>query len=236
MQKNKDNLRKLALSTDELRYLNGALEHLEFLSNVDNYNFLNGKNLQGITAQIGSGGYDGQLRVYVSETIDRENIKTTILHEYLHHVNYMNKIFPYIYEDESSRRLYSKQVDSLFFREPNSIELFNMFIQRYEGELNLWDKMNATELSQEQLAIYTEFCKQFKGKAIYISGRYRASNYYLDELTVHQLCLKLINKLIRPTEEKVSFYQKEILRYSTLHQEMKKYEQKRFYLPTGKKM
>lgn len=49
-------------------------------------NFLKSEN-----ADISTGYYDGKLNITHSDNSLRDDIEITIFHEYLHHINYMEK-------------------------------------------------------------------------------------------------------------------------------------------------
>lgn len=69
----------------ERKYVEGALKHIDFL--VDkNVNFLKNEN-----ADISTRFYDSKLNITHSDNPLRDDIKITIFHEYLHHINYMEK-------------------------------------------------------------------------------------------------------------------------------------------------
>ncbi|MFK8299000.1 hypothetical protein ACI76O_11410, partial [Capnocytophaga cynodegmi] len=77
---------------EERRYVEGALKHLDFLIE-ENIEFS-----PKIDKSLGTGLYGSKLFIVYSEHISKDDVKITLFHEYLHHVNYMEKVFPYRYQ------------------------------------------------------------------------------------------------------------------------------------------
>ena len=169
----------------ERKYVEGALKHVDFL--VDKNVILTE------TEERKPSTYTGSLNIVYPPDTSRDDIKISLFHEYLHHVNYMEKIYPYRYSDESNRTIFQIDDDCYIFGEIDMDKVFSDFItdntimdyewQQYFSyeELPLEKKQKVLNFKQEHKDKYSEQC---------IKGTYMPSNYYRDEIAVYTICLQ----------------------------------------------
>lgn len=122
----KSKIRMADYTGTDKAYLEGAIKHVEYLS----------KNVIPASSPkfTATGWYDGNVNVYIgSETED--DVKVTILHEYLHHVNYLLKIHEYRYEDEAVRKIYIKPDDCFFFDNQSLQEIYDDFSLTFSNRM-----------------------------------------------------------------------------------------------------
>lgn len=210
----KSKIRIAGYTEAEKAYLEGAVEHVEYLSrNV----ILASKPMISIT-----GWYDGRANVYMGNETD-DDIKVTIFHEFLHHVNYLRKVYEYRYENEDKRKLYVKP-DPCFYFDNQSLqkiyEEFDVTLNNRRSEEG-W-KNNYSDLTAEQQKEVLAYKKKRTDKCSF--GRYRPSNYYRDELTVYTICLKLDRVLYEMSDEKKAICKENINGYEELIRYSAEYE------------
>ena len=137
--------------------------------------------------------YTGTLNIVYPPDTSRDDIKISLFHEYLHHVNYMEKIYPYRYSDESNRTIFQKYDECYVFGEVSMETVYTDYIiyntitsydwQQYNTyeALPLEKKQKVLKYKQENKDKYSEQC---------IRGTYKPSNYYRDEIAVYTICLQ----------------------------------------------
>ena len=89
----------------DTRYLNGAFQLVEFLADTLNLK-LSPAPIGSSRELTGGGSYTGTLNIVTSSKVSPDDIKITIFHEFLHHVNYILKIFPIRYQNEKERMIF----------------------------------------------------------------------------------------------------------------------------------
>jgi hypothetical protein len=199
--------------TDKM-YLEGAVKYAEYLS----------KNVKVASAQKSgnTGWYDGQVNVYIGNATEGD-VKTTIFHEYLHHINYLLKIHEYKYENETERKIYEKIDNCFFYKDIPMQEIYEYFMVTLNNRMVIegW-KNKYSDLSPAQQKEVLEY----KKKRTYTCshGKYRPSNYYRDELNVYAICFKLDKVLYVMSEGKKTTYREKINGYEERKQDCEAYE------------
>lgn len=170
---------------NERKYVEGALKHIDFLVD-ENVIFSQDEGLW-------EGLYNGKIKIREDESFPRDDIKITIFHEFLHHVNYMEKIFPYRYQKEEERAIFSMQDDCYTFGETDMEDILTDYMNdnwdTYSDEK--WNKLYK-DLGEEEQKILLDYKNKNidKYKEHCQEGTYRPSNYYRDEIAVYTICLR----------------------------------------------
>jgi hypothetical protein len=221
---------------DDRKYLEGAIQNADYIRK--NTNFVPPKYSGA------SGWYDGQLNVAYTGNETGDDLKVTIFHEYLHHINYLLKIHEYRYADVTARTIY-EIIDNCFaFRKKTIEELYDDFYfalgNRFWNES--WPKsysdliqQQEQEQKQQEFNKYKEQNKNAYDKTTCIHGRYQPSNYYRDELNIYEICLKLNKLLFIISNEKRASYDENIVNYKVMRDNSIEYERRNNIDPIGYK-
>jgi hypothetical protein len=199
----------------------------ESINNTDY--ILNNTNIVTYTNYSATGWYENG-RIYASYTGNESegDVKLTIFHEYLHHINYLYKLFPYRYSNENSREIYIKEDTCFYFGKKTLQGIYDDFIITLGYRLieeNWPNKYSDLEENQKQEVLtYKEQNKGKYDKEICAFGRYKPSNYYRDEISVYEICLALDGILFNISENKKSLYLDNKLEYEKAMQLSVKYE------------
>jgi hypothetical protein len=203
-------------------------QHLESSINNTDY-ILNNTNIVTYTNYSATGWYENG-HIYASYTGNEseDDVKLTIFHEYLHHINCLYKFFPYRYSDENKRNIYIKEDTCFYFGKKTLQGIYDDFILTLEYRLvdEDWpDKYSDLEKNQKQEVLaYKEQNKDKYDEEICVFGRYRLSNYYRDEISVYEICLTLDRILFNISEGKKSLYRNNKSEYEKAMQLSVKYE------------
>lgn len=224
----KEKLKPNDFQNEERGYVEGALRHLDFLK-IENIVF---KMSIGV---ITTGSYTGKLNVEYPEKSSKDDIKITLFHEYLHHVNYMEKIFVYRYTNEALRQIYFEMDDCYTFKEPTIEDVYNDYLIEKQLSSDDWVKNHFNELDSDKKKIILKFKEDNKEnytqKCHY--GQYKPSNYFRDEYTIYSICLKEENNLFKASEMKLKNYKEMKDNYSEAINTSTHYEKKKNYDSTG---
>lgn len=226
----KEKLNPNNFTNEERRYVEGALKYLDFLK-VDNVVFT--KNI----GTLSTGLYDGKLNISYPENSPKDDIKITLFHEYLHHVNYMEKIFPYRYKEENRRIIFNVVDECYLFKEPDIETVFNNYltINQIDPFDDNWFKQTFNELDEDRKKIIMEYRE--KNKDIYQKkchkGIHKPSNYYKDELTVYSICMSNHNIIFYFSSDKRKNYDYWIKEYTQFYKNSLDYEKRENYDSRG---
>jgi hypothetical protein len=212
----------------EKEYIEGSINNVEYLYNT----------AMVTETYLGATGWykDGKLFVKYTGNENEDDVKVTLFHEYLHHINYSYKIYEYRYENENKREIYTIKDTCFTYREVSMDDVYEIFL--YSNTAVSFDdwafKYADLTIEQKQQVIeYKDKHKDwFENKQCY-SGRYQPSNYYRDEIMVRKVCFKLNNIIFNMTEEKISQYEKDIDDYKTSIANAEKYELKKYLNERG---
>ncbi len=214
---------------NERKYVEGALKHIDFL--VD-------ENVNFVKEAIWSGLYDGKLNIKDDGETTRDDLKVTIFHEYLHHVNYMEKIYPYRYSDESKRQIFQIEDECYIFREATMDEVFYDFIvltykvDDPNWQYTFYEEIKSDKQRQEVQRYKKENEEKFQKKCK--KGNYYPSNYYRDEITVHTICLKENHSLFIFSDKKENLgYKRNLLSYKEELEKSIDYEKRKNHSEQG---
>ena len=189
----------------DTRYLNGAFQLVEFLADTLNLK-LSPAPIGSSRELTGGGSYTGTLNIVTSSKVSHDDIKITIFHEFLHHVNYILKIFPIRYQNEKERMIFV--IDKKCKEKRSKAEAY----EDYAIMNNLPEDMQLLTLEQKE-----KFEKAYIKDGLdytYTTKRiYKPSNASRDEHAIHSLCLKQEPYLFTFSKEKKNLYIKEIMRY-----------------------
>jgi hypothetical protein len=158
------------------------------------------------------------------------DVKTTITHEFLHHINYLIKITPYRYLNELKRDVFTLADNCYYYREPTIQEIYNNFFTleyiRMIMDENWNDKYDY--LTDTQKKLVNDYKVKNKEKlGIQCSwGRYKPSNYWLDEKYVREICLELDGVLFNMSEEKKQKYKENIAEIEMIIKDAEDYEKR----------
>ncbi|GHV64321.1 hypothetical protein FACS1894199_02290 [Bacteroidia bacterium] len=193
-------------SRKEKEYIEGAIDNVQYI--IDNTDFVT-------ETKLGSTGWYeyGVLNVTYRGYEDENDIKVTLFHEYLHHINYLYKLYEYRYEDVEQRKIYTVE-DSCFLWGKASMDAvyYDFSIYSKEFDIKTWaDDYDNLESAQKQKVIdFKEKHKDLYEKTKCSSGIYFPSNSLRDEIAVREVCFKLNGIIFDMTETKISKYQKDI--------------------------
>ncbi|GIM50955.1 hypothetical protein CAPN003_24070 [Capnocytophaga stomatis] len=215
---------------NERKYVEGALKHIDFLVD-ENVNFVK-------EAVMWEGLYDGKLNIRESKETSKDDLKITLFHEYLHHVNYMEKIYPYRYSDETSRKIFQMDDDCYTFKEPSMNDVFYDFIvfndkvndpdwqySSYEDIKSDKQKQEVLNYKKDNIDNYQIQCKD---------GTYKPSNYYRDEIAVYTICLRENHNLFVFSDKKENMvYKPNLKNYYDVLQRSMDYEKRNNYDEKG---
>ena len=220
---------KPLLEIIDSRYIDGAYKHVEYIATSDNFFF---KAPPAFTSQdsIGGGVLRDKLNVYISPNISDDDIKITMFHEYLHYVNYMEKILPYRYYDENKKTIWVIR-ESINEGRPNKEEAYKEYLKDYNNAGDLPSDIN--QLTQEQLAQFEYVYNNGEFDRYILKLLYKPSNACADEVHVHSICLVEEPSLYIFSPKKRDFYKKEIENYRQLVELFKKYEKENNFRPDG---
>jgi hypothetical protein len=209
-------------------YMGINKQYLEMAINNTDY-ILNNTNIVTYTNYFATGWYENG-HIYASYTGNEseDDVKLTIFHEYLHHINYLYKLFPYRYSNENSREIYIKEDTCFYFGKKTLQGIYDDFIITLGYRLieeNWSNKYSDLEEDQKQEVLtYKEQNKDKYDKEICTFGRYKPSNYYRDEISVYEICLALDGILFNISENKKSLYFDSKSEYEKAMQLSVKYE------------
>jgi hypothetical protein len=205
------------------QYLTGAIKNIENLSNY--VEIVSYRNLGAM------GWYEnGILYVSYLGNEDEDDVKSTIFHEYLHSINYQYKILPYRYSNETMRYIYQIK-DDCFYTEQKMELLYDKFTFQLNQRLitEYWP-LKYEDLNSEQekeFLLYIEKTPKNDIDSINCSpGTYRPSNYYRDEISVYNICLKMDKILFEMSDIKKSTYKKNIIQYEDYLKDSINYEER----------
>jgi hypothetical protein len=192
-----------AYSGTNRKYLEGAINQTDYI--INNTNIVTYSNMGAV------GWYEeGKLYIMYTGNETKDDVKATLFHEYLHHINYLYKFFPYRYSNEDRRDIYVKEDSCFYFGKKTLQGIYGDFILTlgYRVVDENWpDKYSDLEENQKQEVLaYKEQNKDQYNKEICTLGIYRPSNYYRDELSVYEICLTLDGILFNISESKKSIY------------------------------
>ena len=155
-----------------------------------------------------------------------DDIKITLFHEFLHHVNYVLKIFPIRYQDEKGREIFT--IDKTCKDQRSKIEAY----EDYAILNGLPDSIQ--KLTPEQKEKFEKAYKEEGWDSTYITRRiYQPSNASQDEYSVHSLCLKQEPKLFLFSQEKKMLYMNELTRYKDEIRKYRNFEIQNKYTSAG---
>ena len=220
---------KPLLDIIDSRYIDGAYKHVEYIATSDNFFF---KAPPAFTSQdsIGGGVLRDKINVYISPNISDDDIKITMFHEYLHYINYMEKILPYRYYDENKKTIWVIR-ESINEGRPNKEEAYKEYLKDYNNAGDLPSDIN--QLTQEQLAQFEYVYNNGEFDRYILKLLYKPSNACADEVHVHSICLVEEPSLYIFSPKKRDFYKKEIENYRQLVELFKKYEKENNFRPDG---
>jgi hypothetical protein len=205
----------------EKKYLQGVINHTDFISSHT--------ELVAYLNDGGSGWYENGILYATYRGSETENdVKISIFHEYLHHINYLYKIYPYRYSDELKRHIYIKDDNCFLYRKRTLQEIYEDFCITLGNRLITEDwNINYINLTVEQKKEVNEYRE--KNASAYAEnncfpGTYKPSNYYQDELNVYEICLKLNGVIFNMSEEKKSNYNNIISTYFLIIKDSQDYE------------
>jgi hypothetical protein len=188
--------------TDKL-YLEGAISTTEYL--------LHHTEIVSYTNNGATGWYEnGTLYATYTGKETEDDVKVSVFHEYLHHINYLYKIFPYCYSNEEAREIYVIEDSCFYYREKTMKEVYIDFTTTLNYRLisECWAE-NYIDLKDKQKQEVAEYRRKNSGKydqVICNPGLYKPSNYYKDEINVYSICLKLNGVLFNMSEKKNEIY------------------------------
>jgi hypothetical protein len=135
------------------QYLHGAIDNVEFI--------LNQTEIVSEMNAGATGWYEnGKLFASYRGVATEGDVKVTIFHEYLHHINYLLKIVPYRYADESMRKIFIIEDDCFYYREQNMQEVYDMFAATLNNRLldEHWelDYVRLSENQKNEVLAYKE--------------------------------------------------------------------------------
>lgn len=215
----------IKINAIDTRYLNGAFQLVEFLANPLNIN-LTAAPIGTSRELVGGGSYTGILNVATSSKVCPDDIKITLFHEFLHHVNYVLKIFPIRYQDEKGREIFT--IDKTCKDQRSKIEAY----EDYAILNGLPDSIQ--KLTPEQKEKFEKAYKEEGWDSTYITRRiYQPSNASQDEYSVHSLCLKQEPKLFLFSQEKKMLYMNELTRYKDEIRKYRNFEIQNKYTSAG---
>jgi hypothetical protein len=206
----------------EKEYITGAISNVEYLNNT----VIEPESYFGAT-----GWYkDGKLFVKYTGNENEDDIKVTLFHEYLHHINYLYKMYEYRYNNENKREIYTIKDTCFFYREVTMDYIYDLFlISNIMISSSDW-AFKYADLTPEQKQQVIEYKnknkERFEDKQCF-SGYYQPSNYYRDEIMVREVCFKLNDIIFNMTEEKIFRYKEDIETYKRSVSEAEEYEFKK---------
>jgi hypothetical protein len=205
----------------EKEYIEGAINNTVYI--------LNHTNIVSFKNYSATGWYEyGDIYATYTGNESEDDVKLTIFHEYLHHINYLYRLFPYRYSNENRREIYIKEDTCFYFGKETIQGIYDNFMLTLGTRLieeNWPDKYSDLEENQKQEVLrYKEQQKEQYDKEICIFGRYKPSNYYRDELSVYEICLTMDGVLFNISESKRSIYLDNKLGYENAMQLSVKYE------------
>jgi hypothetical protein len=210
---------------DDRKYLEGAIQNVDYIH--ENTKFASPNS-------SASGWYNGQLNVAYTGNETEDDLKITIFHEYLHHINYLLKIHEYRYADVAARTIY-EIIDNCFeLREETMQDVYEVFLyslgSRYGTEY--WPTKYADLTDQQKSEVLAYKNNNYQAGTCF-SGKYRPSNYYRDEINVYEICLKLDKVLFSMSEQKKANYGRNIADYEEIKQKCINYEKRTNINETG---
>ena len=219
---------KPLLEIIDKRYIDGAYKHVEYIATSNNFVF-KAPPVGSSQDAIGGGAFLDKLHVFISPNISDDDAKITMLHEYLHYVNYIERIFPYRYFDENQKTIWTIR-EPVAKGRPSMEKAYEDYYYMHSSDSL---PLNFMELTDKQRIKFEKSYYSGNFDDIILKKVYTPSNYCLDEIYVHTICIKESPTLFLFSKEKKDFYLKEISRYKYELDEFKQYEEKHNLTPSG---
>lgn len=143
----------------------------------------------------------------------------------------MEKVFPYRYNDEINKRIFNKVEECFEKRTLNINEIYDAFIAHNMNIIG-FDAMEWPDFFQDlkdenkKNMVYDykkRNIEQFNME-VCIQDQYMPSNYYLDEISVYSICMRLNHNLFNFSVSKLDQYEKDLKIYHSRHKKAIKYE------------